>query len=136
MKQALQKSWQNIKMMIPILLGILMLVNLLSPMFSRLFSYLFTENVILDPMLGAIGGSAAFGIPITSYILGGEFLKQGVSLIAITAFMLAWSTVGIFMLPLEIKFLGKKFAIKRNIINFFFAIIISILTVFTLNLFT
>ena len=61
--------------------------------------------------------------------VGGELLKQGVSLIAITAFILAWTTVGVFMLPLEAKFLGKRFAITRNIINFIFAIIIAVLTV-------
>jgi hypothetical protein len=55
-------------------------------------------------------------------------------LVPITAFIITWSTVGIIMLPLESSFLGIKFAIYRNFINFIFAIIISILTVFTLNL--
>ncbi len=32
------------------------------------------------------------------------------SLIAVTAFILTWTTVGLLMLPLESKFLGKKFA--------------------------
>ena len=81
-----------------------------------------------------MAGSISFGIPITSYIVGGELLKEGVSLLAITAFILAWSTVGVAMLPLEISYLGKRFAIYRNIINFFFSIILAILTITILNI--
>ena len=57
----------------------------------------------------------------------------GVSLLAVTAFILTWTTVGVSMLPLEMKFLGKKFALLRNRINFIIAIIISILTILTIH---
>jgi hypothetical protein len=62
-------------------------------------------------------------------------LEEGVSLVAVTAFIMTWATVGIAMLPLEAKFLGKRFAFFRNIVNFFFAGIIAVLTVSTLSLF-
>jgi len=48
---------------------------------------------------------------------------------------MTWTTVGSAMLPLEASFLGKKFAFIRNGINFVFAIIVSILTVLTLQTF-
>lgn len=86
-------------------------------------------------MLGAIAGTVSFGIPIASYVTGGELLKEGVSLIVVTAFIFSWSTVYFIMLPLEIKFLGKRFALLRSSLNFITAIIIAILTVFTLKLF-
>ena len=89
---------------------------------------------MIDPLFGALGGSFAFGMPITSYILGGEFLNKGVGLLAVTAFIMSWTTVGIFMLPLEINSLGKKFALVRNSINFIFSILIAILTIITLNI--
>ncbi|MBT3312741.1 MAG: hypothetical protein HN379_12190, partial [Desulfobacteraceae bacterium] len=59
--------------------------------------------------------------------------EDGVSLLAVTAFIMAWTTVGLAMLPLEATFFGKRFAIIRNTINFFFAIIIAILTIYTLK---
>ena len=71
---------------------------------------------------------------LTSYVVGGEFLQRGVSLLAVTAFIMTWTTVGIAMLPLEAKMLGTKFAIWRNVFNFIFAIIISILTVLILRM--
>ncbi|GAG00736.1 unnamed protein product, partial [marine sediment metagenome] len=87
-----------------------------------------------DPLIGAIFGSVSSGNPIISYIIGGELLDQGVSLIAVTAFILAWVTVGIIQLPAESLMLGKRFAITRNILSFITALIISILTVLTLSL--
>jgi len=133
-KEAFLKSLDSFRASIPIMLGVLLLINLLAPILGRHASKIFTGNFLLDPFVGAIAGSISFGIPITSFIVGGELLSQGISLIAVTAFILAWSTVGMAMLPLEILNLGKKFAITRNLICFFFAIIIAVLTVGTLNL--
>ncbi len=111
------------------------MVNLITVNFGDFYLKLFTGNYIKDSFIGAVAGSISFGIPVTSYIVGGELLKEGVSLLAVTAFILTWSTVGIAMLPLEISYLGKRFAIVRNVINFVFAIIIAILTVLILKLF-
>jgi hypothetical protein len=132
---AITKAFQNIKTAFPVLTGILLLVNLIGFSLEKHYSDLFSGNLFLDPLIGAVAGSISFGIPITSYLVSGELLKQGVSLLAVTAFMMCWSTVGLVMIPLEAKFLGKRFAIVRNSINFIFGILISIVTVITLNLF-
>ncbi|MCK4635892.1 MAG: hypothetical protein KAT32_03435 [Candidatus Moranbacteria bacterium] len=121
--------------MLPILIGVLLLVNLLNNSFQDIYFKIFTGNYITDSLIGALAGSISFGIPITSYIIGGELLDQGINLLAITAFMMTWSTVGVAMLPLETNFLGNKFAIVRNALNFVFAIIISILTIILINFF-
>ncbi len=133
-KQAAIKSCKNLISMIPIMIGMLLLVSVIEPIFGNYYNDIFTGNLILDPLIGAVAGSISFGLPMTSYIVGGELLKQGVSLLAISAFILAWSTVGVAMLPLEAKYLGKRFAISRNAINFIFAIIISALTILTIKL--
>ncbi len=135
LKEAFFKAGQTLKTSLPIMVGILLLVNLINLFAKSYYLELFTGNLILDPLIGTLAGSFSFGIPITSYIVGGELLKEGISLIAITAFIISWSTVGIAMLPLEAKFLGKRFAFVRNILNFIFAIIISVLVILTLNLF-
>lgn len=135
MKNALIKTFQNIKMSTPIVIGVLMLVNIINPLIQSYYPKIFTGNYFIDPLLGAIGGTLTFGIPVASYVTGGELLKEGVSLLAVTAFILSWSTVYFVMLPLEISYLGKKFAILRNVLNFITSIIIAILTVLTLKLF-
>jgi hypothetical protein len=135
MKSALVKTLQNIKTALPIVLGILMLVNFLNPLLVRFYATIFTGSYIIDPFIGAVVGTLSFGIPVVSYVTGGEMLKQGVSLVAVTAFIISWSTVYFVMLPLEISNLGRKFAILRNTMNFAASILIAILTVLTLKLF-
>jgi len=129
MRQAFIKTCQNFKTSLPILIATLLMVSFLNVVFHDYYAKIFVGNYLFDPIIGAIAGSVSFGIPLTSYIVGGELLKEDVSLIAITAFIMAWSTVGVAMLPLEAACLGKRFAIFRNLINFIFSIIIAILTV-------
>lgn len=133
MKQAAIKTLNTFKISFPIIIGILMLISILNPLFQEYYPKIFTGNYFIDPLVGAIGGSIAFGIPITSYIAGGELLKEGVSLLAVVAFMMAWTNVGIAMLPIEIVSLGKRFAIIRNSMSFVASIIIAILTILTLS---
>lgn len=133
-KPALEKTKNNFKMSLPIMAGVLMMVSLINPVLGKFYSQIFTGNYFFDPLIGAIGGSISFGIPITAYVAGGELLESGVSLLAVTAFVLAWTTVGVAMLPLEIKFFGKRFAVWRNAINFVGSIMIAILTILTLSL--
>jgi hypothetical protein len=134
MKEAFKKTIQNLKTSIPIVVGVLMLLNLMNPLIQKYYPKIFTGNLFIDPLLGAIGGTISFGVPVASYVIGGELLKEGVTLLAVTAFMLSWSTVYFVMLPLEITYLGKRFAILRNSLNFVTSIIIAILTVLTLKL--
>jgi hypothetical protein len=129
------KFIQTLKMMLPMMFGILLLVSLITTVWSSQIPKIFSGNIFLDPLLGALAGSISFGIPLTSYVVGGELLAKGVSLIAVTAFVMAWTTVGVAMLPIEARFLGKSFAIRRNIINFVFSILVAISTVATLKIF-
>jgi len=133
-KTALLQSLKNLKSMFPIMIGMLLFISLLNNLLKDVYQDIFTGNIIYDSFIWAFAGSISFGMPATSYIIWWELQEAGISLIAITAFILAWTTVWIAMLPLEASFLGKKFAIYRNWLNFIFAIIIAILTVFTLNL--
>ena len=97
------------------------------------FPLIFKGN-FLDVLIGTTIGSLSAGNPATSYILGGELLKQGISLLAVTSFLVAWVTVGLVQLPAESMILGKKFAITRNILSFIFTIIVSLITIFIYNI--
>jgi len=133
MKQAFFKTTQLFKTVLPMLTGVLLLVSLLHQFFKNNYQNWFSGNLILDPFIGAIAGSISFGMPITSYVVGGELLYAGVSLLAVTAFIMSWTTVGLIMIPLEASVLGIRFAITRNILNFIFALIVAISTVSTLK---
>ena len=118
----------------PILVGAILLVSLASTLVPKTFySFILKGNIILDPFLAAILGSIFAGNPIISYVFGGELLDLGISLVAVTAFIVSWVTVGIIQLPAEILMLGRKFTIIRNILSFIFSIIVAIITILILG---
>ncbi len=129
-KEVLIKSAKSIYNSLPILIGAILLIGLVSAAVPKsYYGMLFSKNPVIDSFIGSGIGSILAGNPVTSYILGGEFLKQGVSLVAVTAFLVAWVTVGIVQYPAEAILLGKKFALYRNISAFFLAIVVAIITV-------
>jgi len=134
MKKAFIQTLNSFKMSLPIIAGVLMLVSLAVTLIPKgLYSKVFTGSYLMDPFLGAIFGSISSGNPLTSYIIAGELLEKEVGLIAVTAFILSWVTVGFIQFPAEALMLGKKFAVVRNIASFVSALVISILVVITLN---
>ncbi len=118
----------------PMIFGTILLVSLVSSIIPKSFYIsVFSKNIILDSFIGSVVGSISMGTPIASYIFGGEMLAQGISLIAVTSFLVAWVTVGVIQLPAESQILGKKFALIRNISAFVLAIIVAVITVLILG---
>jgi uncharacterized membrane protein YraQ (UPF0718 family) len=135
-RRAAKGLLNNINMSVPILVGVLLLVGALNTLVPKqFFTRIFTGNPVLDPLIGALFGSIAAGNPLTSYIIGGELLNSGISLIALLAFVVSWVTVGTVQLPAESLMLGRKFALFRNGISLFMAIAIAVLTVLIAGIF-
>jgi uncharacterized membrane protein YraQ (UPF0718 family) len=134
-KKAGKKTWFNFKRVIPVILGVFLLISFLNAAIpEKFYSKLFSGIPVLDALIGAIVGSISAGHPLTSYVIGGEFLDQGVAFVAVIAFLLTWVTVGIIQIPAESLILGKKFAVVRNITAFVSAIVIAVLVVLTLGI--
>jgi uncharacterized membrane protein YraQ (UPF0718 family) len=135
-KRALRSLMSNLKMSIPILVGVLLLLGLVKTIVAKTFFLrIFTGNRLLDPLIGAVFGSIAAGSPLTSYVIGGELLKSGISLMAVLAFIISWVTVGTVQLPAEMTMLGRGFALLRNGISLIMAVIIALLTVLISGIF-
>ncbi len=130
-KEAAMKTKNAFVNSIFVLLGIGLLTAVFLSSIPKEFYGLTTNNSILDSLIGSISGSIAAGNPITSYVIGGELLANGATFFFVISFILAWTTVGLIQIPAESYLLGKKFAYSRNIISFFMAIIIAILTTIT-----
>jgi uncharacterized membrane protein YraQ (UPF0718 family) len=120
--------------LLPIIISALLLLSLFNNLVPRSFYVaLFKRSLLLDSIMGSLVGSISAGHPMTSYILGGEFLRNGVGISAVTAFLVAWVTVGIVQLPVEIMILGRRFAIARNLSAFVFAVVVGIVTMLILR---
>ena len=111
---------------VPVVLGVLALASLLTAAVSaQKISDTLPMEGFFGPGFGAVVGSVAAGHPVTSYVLAGELSAAGASLATITALIVSWVTVGIVHLPAEAAILGTRFAIWRNAICFFLAIMMA-----------
>ncbi len=133
-KDSFKKTLRAFGQFLPVVFGVLLLLAMIDAVVPKTFyAWVFSGNKLIDPLIGAMLGGIFAGSPVASYVFGGEFLAQGVSLVAVAAFILAWVTVGVVQLPAESLMLGKKFALARNGISFLMSIMIAILTVVTLS---
>jgi len=129
-KNALKSLW----MIAPMFLAIIALVGLFETYITaQMIHSLFNGAVIHDTLLGITAGTVSVGQPFLSYIIGGELLKEGISLYAVTAFILSFVTLGIIQLPLEFSIFGPRFTIIRNLLSLLFSFIIAWLSVSTLH---
>jgi len=133
--QAAKSAARQFVSLLPILIGVVLLIGLFNAFISKeILASILSGTPVLDTSWGAFFGSILAGNPINSYVIGGELLKYGVSLFAVTAFIITWVTVGLVQLPAEIAALGRKFALVRNAISFVLFTAAAALTVVVFNL--
>ncbi|MCD6580659.1 MAG: permease [Desulfuromusa sp.] len=134
---SLRKTGKMLLRIFPNILAIVLLSGLIVEFvpLNRL-SELLGGGFFTDGLVGAGIGSISIGNPLVSYVLGGELLDQGISLMAVTALLVSWVTVGSIQLPAEIQTFGTRFALLRNGISFLFALIIAFLVLMTMQLLT
>ncbi len=114
---------------LPMLVAVFLLVGLFESFIDKeKIAALFGHTPFVDMLIGVGVGTVATGQPIVSYIVGGDLLQNGVSLYAVSAFILSWVTLGITQLPLEWSLFGARFTIRRNLFAFVFAFITAWLT--------
>lgn len=122
-------------MVMPMLLSVIGLMGLFEALVTpEMIHSLFKGSALSDMLIGTGVGAISVGQPFLSYAIGGELLNEGVSLYAVTAFILSFVTLGLVQLPLEWALFGTRFTLIRNILSFIFALLISLSTVYVLGL--
>ena len=135
-KIALNKAINNFLSMTPMLLGVIGFIAILQTyvtpeMLAHLFGYGKTTDIFTGTFIGAISS----GNPAVSYLISDQLLTQGVSLYAVSAFILSWVTLGIVQLPAEVSVFGLKFTFYKNILTLIATMLVAYFTVLTLGLF-
>ena len=123
-----KRGWQMFSRMLLPFLNILIIVAialyLISP--SAINHYLGSGSGLLGFAIAAIVGSITLIPAFISYPIAAGLLQQGASYGVVATFMTTLMMVGVITLPLEMKYLGRRVAITRNVLNFFAAIIIGL----------
>ena len=133
-KEAFNKSLKGFLSMLPMLLAILLLLGIFDVYITKdiLLSFFFFFYFVYT-ITGTLLGGVLTGNPMISYILGGELTDAGVSLYAVTAFILSWVTIGLVQLPAEVEVFGLRFTFYRTLFTFITTILVSLATVLTVN---
>jgi uncharacterized membrane protein YraQ (UPF0718 family) len=133
-KEAFNKSLKGFISMLPMLIAILLLLGIFDVYITKdiLLSF-FISNNFVDTITGTLLGGVLTGNPMISYILGGELTDAGVSLYAVTAFILSWVTIGLVQLPAEVEIFGFRFTFYRTLFTFITTVLVSLSTVLTVN---
>ena len=74
----------------------------------------------------ALIGAVMYIPSLVAFPLAASLLRVGASVATIAAFVTALVMVGTVTLPLEIKHLGKRMAVGRNVLSLVFALVIAV----------
>lgn len=136
-QKALVNAFKTLYTIAPMLLAVVGLVGLFETFITpEMLQSFFTGVPVHDSLVGTFAGGVSVGQPFLSYIIGGELLHEGVSLYAVTAFILSFVTLGLVQLPLEYSLFGMRFTVVRNLLALLFALLIAWATVITVGLFS
>ncbi|WP_020061762.1 hypothetical protein [Bacillus sp. 123MFChir2] len=115
-KDALLKSWNMFRNLIPSILSIMLFVGLslsiLTPSFIS--SIIGEKSGFIGIVYSAIIGSVALIPSFIVFPLGNTLVQNGAGLPQVAALMSTLMSVGITTLPMEQKIFGRSFAYSRN----------------------
>ena len=127
-KKAIMIMVKSLGKIAPSILSVILLIGLLYGLFADKIALLFgNESGVFGFISIALFGSIIHMPSMLAFPLAASFLKEGASVSSVAAFITTLTMIGVVTLPLEIKTLGKKFAIYRNLLSFAIALIIAVL---------
>lgn len=126
-KLALKKAWRSFENILPSVLAVLLLIGFVLTLLDvqTISMLLGTDSGIRGIIIAAVVGCITLIPGFVAFPLAASLLAAGAGYAQIAIFISTLMMVGIATLPLEIKYFGKRVAIKRNILSLLFAIITS-----------
>jgi uncharacterized membrane protein YraQ (UPF0718 family) len=126
-KKAILKAWRSLENMLPQFLGIIIIVGLtLSLLKPETISNIIGKNSgFFGVVISALIGSIAMMPTFVAFSTGDMLLKNGAGVSQVAALISTLTLIGIITIPLEIKYIGKRAAIYRNILAFLFSFIVA-----------
>jgi len=128
-KLSLRIAAKSFVRILPMMLAIILIIGLMSGFVPpKTISRVVGRDagflgVLTVALLGAV-----LQIPsLIAFPLAASLLKMGASLTSVAVFITTLTMIGFVMLPLEIRILGKRFALLRNALSFIIAILIGLL---------
>jgi len=118
------------KKIFPTFITMLIFVSIILFLFPDevISNYLGNSSKFISVLLASFIGSITLMPGFVAFPLSGILLTKGVPYMVLSAFTTTLMMVGIITFPLEKEFFGVKVTIIRNIISFFIALIVAVVT--------
>jgi uncharacterized membrane protein YraQ (UPF0718 family) len=121
------KKFVNI---LPAFLTMLILVSIILFLVpdKAISNYLGSDNKFIAVFFASFFGSITLMPGFIAFPLCGILLKKGVTYMVLSAFTTTLMMVGVLTYPIEKEYFGTKVTVIRNVISFFIALIVALMT--------
>lgn len=126
--QVMRVAVRSFAGILPSMLAIVGLIGLLVGVVpSQVISHYLGQGAgWLATVTATLIGAVMYIPSLVAFPLAASLLRAGASIATIAAFLTALVMVGTVTLPLEIKHLGRRLAIGRNLLSLLFALVIAL----------
>ena len=124
-KLSLKRAWKMFITVLPQFAAILLLVGMLLAILSPevIQSLVGTEAGFLGMLLSSLIGAITLVPVLIAFPVAAQLLQNGAGIAQMAVFISTLTTVGFITLPMEIKYLGRKTAILRNVLAYLLAFV-------------
>jgi len=128
--KAIKISFIKFKKIFPTFITMLILVSIILFLFPDevILDYLGNSSKFISVLLASFIGSITLMPGFVAFPLSGILLTKGVPYMVLSAFTTTLMMVGIITFSLEKEYFGVKVTVIRNIISFFIALIVAVIT--------
>ena len=118
------------KKIFPTFISMLIFVSIILFLFPDevISNYLGNSSKFISVLLASFFGSITLMPGFIAFPLSGILLTKGVPYMVLSAFTTTLMMVGIITFPLEKEYFGVKVTVIRNIVSFFIALIVAVIT--------
>jgi uncharacterized membrane protein YraQ (UPF0718 family) len=127
-KEAIKAAIKILYTIMPVLIFVFVLMGLIQAYVSRetIAAIMGKETGVLGILYAELVGSVALFLPPAVFPFGGYLHDNGAAYGPIAGFVFTAILIGVTTLPLELKLLGKRFTIARNIFTFVIAFFLAL----------
>jgi len=126
---ALRIAWNALKRLAPLVLTVITVIGILLGFIppSWIAASIGGERGIVGVIIASLLGSVLFIPGIIAFPLADSLLTMGAGVTAVAAFISTLTMIGFVFLPLEVRELGRRFALVRNSLSLLAALVIAFL---------
>ena len=128
--KAIKLSFVKFKKIVPTFITMLIFVSVILFLFPDevISNYLSNSSKIISLLLASLIGSITLMPGFVAFPLSGILLSKGVPYMVLSAFTTTLMMVGIITFPIEREYFGVKVTIIRNMVSFFIALTVALIT--------